>query len=288
MTQSINNNLSPLPFYTSKDQWNSRKPYAYGFVYPLHCKTNTLLPWQAPISKVASVLIYHADGTLFRDVTANALNGIHSYSWNNGADSICYFVPTFVVSFDQPEGRYYVEISDGYGVTLYSELYTAVQDLSALLKVEWWDDETLIFDAGRVAYANGYKNYVYLNAQLGKPQYNFNEEGEQRDGYFFPTKMMSEKTYRFQFLAPEYLCDAMRLARLSDHIRVTDQYGQVYDCDTFLITPKWGQNGDLATVTAEFDTNTVVKKTGRAAMGSTGDYDFNNDYSSDYLINNPS
>jgi hypothetical protein len=285
MTQ-FNNNLSPLPFYTSKDQWNSRKPYAYGAVYPLFCKVNTLLPWQAYIPKIASVKIYYADGTLWRDVTEDALLNVHYYSWNSGNDVISYFAPSFAISYDQPEGRYYVEINDGRGVTLYSELYTAVQDMSALLKVEWWDDETLIFDAGRVAYANGYKNYVYLATQLGKPQYNFDEEGEQRDGYFFPTKMMSEKTYHFQFLAPEYLCDAMRLARLSDHIRVTDQYGAVYDCDTFLITPKWGQNGDVATVTAEFDTNTVVKKTGRAATGS-GDYDFNGDYSSDYLINNP-
>lgn len=276
MTQ-YNNNLSPLPWYSSLDEQNHRKPYAYGSVYPLFTPVNFMLPWQAEISKIESVLVYHEDGTLWRDVTDQAMMNIRY------AEGVTYFIPRFALSYDQQEGRYYAVISDGSNVTLYSEVYTVVGDLSGLLKVEWWDDETLMFDSGRVIYEYGYRNHLFIASQLGKPQYGFEEEGERRDGYFFPTKMLSEKTYRFQFIAPEYMCDAMRLARLSDHVRVTDQYGQVYDCDTFLITPKWGQNGDVATVTAEFDTNTVVKKTGRTAK-SSGGYDFNEDYSNDFLI----
>jgi hypothetical protein len=48
-----------------------------------------------------------------------------------------------------------------------------------------------------------------------------------------------------------------------------------------LITPKWQEQGDLAIVEAEFETDTVIKKIGRGvAVTIRGDYneDFNNDY----------
>ena len=100
--------------------------------------------------------------------------------------------------------------------------------------------------------------------ELGKPEYQFEEEGEDRDGYFFPEKRISEKTYRCTILASEYLCDVMRLIGLSDYVRVTDKYGRKYDCDTFLITPEWQTQGDLASIEIEFETDTVVKKIGQA------------------------
>jgi hypothetical protein len=103
-----------------------------------------------------------------------------------------------------------------------------------------------------------------LNTQLGKPEYGFEEEGEKRDGLFFPSKMISEKTYKFSFLANEPLCDVMRLARMADHVKVTDRYGGVYVCDTFLMTPKWETQGNVASVEVEFQTNLVAKRIGRA------------------------
>lgn len=296
MTQ-YNNNLSPLPWYTDIREQNHRKPYAYGEVYPLHTPLNFLLPWQVTrdalrsqprsndsliITPIRSLEIYYDDGTLWRDVTSGIESDLHYDTYTVGEDAydVITYVPQFAFAYDQPEGRYYAKMTDGTN-TWYSEVFSSVADLSALVKVQWWDDQTLVFDAGRVIYDHGYRNTLYLATQLGKPTYNFDEEGEKRDGFFYPTKMLSEKTYHFQFLAPEYMCDAMRLARLSDHIEVTDQYGVVYTCDTFLITPKWGSNGDIATVAAEFDTNTVVKKTGSFATGSMT-ADFNDDYNDDY------
>ena len=99
---------------------------------------------------------------------------------------------------------------------------------------------------------------------MGKPDYTFEEEGEQRDGLWFPEKMISEKTYKFTFLASEYLLDVMRFIRMADNIKVTDKYGRTYQCDTFLMTPKWEAQGNLASVEVEFQTNTVAKRIGRA------------------------
>ena len=97
-------------------------------------------------------------------------------------------------------------------------------------------------------------------------------------------KQISEKTYRCTFLAPEYLCDVMRLIRLSDYVIVTDKYGRVYNCDTFLATPTWQTQGNLASVEVEFQTDTVVKKICRGTIyENRGDYnsDFNNDFNND-------
>lgn len=46
---------------------------------------------------------------------------------------------------------------------------------------------------------------------------------------------------------------------MSDFITVYSQ-GRKYDCDTFLITPKWQTQGNLASVECEFECATVVKK----------------------------
>ena len=70
---------------------------------------------------------------------------------------------------------------------------------------------------------------------------------------------------------------------MADYIQITDRYNQVYSCDTFLITPEWQGNGNLASVDVEFETATVVKKTGKGyTLQNKGDY--NNDYNNDYNI----
>ena len=147
---------------------------------------------------------------------------------------------------------------------------------------QWWDVENLVFDAGQIVYQNpNFRNVLYLCTELGKPDYVFEEEGEERDGYFFPEKQISEKTYKCTILAPEYLCDVMRFIRMADYVVVTDKYGRKYNCDTFLITPKWQTQGNLASVEIEFQTDTVVKKIGRGyIISNKGDFngDFNNDF----------
>ena len=179
-------------------------------------------------------------------------------------------------------GQYYATISDGTQ-TWYSEIFTVVNDIEPYLKIVWWDNEDFTMDAGTIVYkyANGtqFRNVLYLQADIAKPEYPFEEEGETRDGYFFPTKQISEKHYRFSFLASEYLLDVMRFIRMADYAHI-EKNGQIYNLDTFLITPDWEDNGDVAAVEAEFDTATVAKKIGRGYIQPTGG-DFNNDFNND-------
>jgi hypothetical protein len=183
------------------------------------------------------------------------------------------------------DGIYYMTLSDGVQ-TWYSEMFTVVQDVSGYLKIQWWDIENLVFDAGQIVYKNpDFKNTLYLCTELGKPDYEFEEDGEERDGYFFPEKQISVKTFKCTILAPEFLCDVMRFIRMADYIHITDKYSREYDCDMFLITPKWQTQGDLASVEIEFKTNTVVKKIGRGYITTANKGDFNGDFNNDFKNN---
>lgn len=284
MTQ--NNNISVLPFYTSIDEQNHRKSYAYGKIYPLFAPADMLLPFQiirdTRANDVTSVVLYDKTGKQVADITTNMKEtGLQIVRFQSLGYDVILYPSILPMPLNQLDGIYYMTLSDGVQ-TWYSEMFTVVQDVSAYLKIQWWDVENLVFDAGQIVYTEpDFKNTLYLCTELGKPEYEFEEDGEERDGYFFPEKQISVKTYKCTILAPEYLCDVMRFIRMADYIHITDKYGREYDCDTFLITPKWETQGDLASVEIEFKTNTVVKKIGRGyILGNKGD--FNEDFNTDF------
>ena len=253
----ILNNLSILPFYKVTDENPSprecEKWWVYGNVFPL------ITPGVPPI-QVRGVMTrcalypYYPNGEGGPSFAAPAVKTIEmqQYSWQSER----------ILS---RMGRYYIQTTID-GITAVSDVFTIVRDTTPYLKLEWWDDNDFVMDAGAIVYTNAgvnvYKNVLYLATDLAKPDYNFTEEGENRDGYFFPIKQISSKRYRFTIFAPEYLLDVMRLIRMSDHIQITYR-GQVFTADTFLMTPTWESNGDLASVVCEFETDTVAKKIGR-------------------------
>lgn len=284
-----NNNISVLPWYTSIEQQNHRKSYAYGTIYPLFTPKRTLLPFQimrnTSSRDITRAQLYDKNGVLFADITtALKETGLQIVPFASLGYDVIVYPSLLPFAIDTPDGIYYARMTDGVNVW-YSEMFTIVGDLSGYLKIEWYDVENFVFDAGQIVYQNPkFHNVLYLCTELGKPEYPFEEEGETRDGYFFPEKQISEKTYRCMALAPEYLCDVMRFIRMSDKVFVTDKYGRQYDCDTFLITPKWQTQGDLASVEIEFETASVAKKIGRGYITPGRKGDFNNDFNNDFKI----
>lgn len=284
-----NNNLSVLPFYENIEEQNHRRTYAYGEVYPLYTPVGTIPPFQ--------IIREHSDAT----ISAARLHRLSDGEYNNirpklvdaGLTILSYGSDGYdIIVFDSierrelttAEGQYYVTIGTSDGMTYYSEVFTVVADMSGFLNICWWDSEDLIMDGCRISYANQFRNVLWLNTQLGKPEYDFEEEGENRDGYFYPEKMISEKRFKCVILAPEYLCDVMRFIRLSDFVVVRDRFGHSYRCDTFLCTPKWQEQGDLASMEIEFTCETVAKKIGRTYVNLGQLPDFNNDFNNDYDI----
>ena len=284
-----NNNLSVLPWYTSIEQQNARKWWVYGRVYPLFTPAGYMLPFQIIRTHrngttIPFFALYKADGTLVGNFTTEIQDGgitIKQFA-SLGYDVIVFGGQSQIFT-SILDGQYYARINDGTE-NWYSEIFTVVNDISPYLKIEWWDLQDFTMDAGTIVYkySNGtqFKNILYLQADIAKPEYTFDEEGENRDGYFFPTKQISEKKYRFCFFASEYLLDVMRFIRMADFVEITNN-GQRYSLDTFLITPEWEDNGDVASVEAEFNTATVAKQIGlgyiKAQRGDFND-DFNNDY----------
>lgn len=224
--------------------------------------------------------IYTKDGVLVGDFSNEIVPQI-SIKNKGDIDVIIYagILPFTILA----NGQYYGVMTDGTN-TWCSEIFTVVNDISPYLKIEWWDVEDFVMDGGVIVYDNPkFKNVLYLKADIAKPEYVFEEEGETRDGYFFPVKQISEKKYRFGFIASEYLLDVMRFIRMADFAQITKN-GQTWNLDTFLITPEWENNGDVANVTAEFETATVAKKIGSTYIAPIGAGDFNDDFNDDFNI----
>ena len=288
-----NNNLSVLPFYTDINGQNARKWWTYGRVYPLFTPAGFILPFQIitehsefTSNDITGATIFNAEtGEQFSGILATMKPAIIKKEFALLGYDVWVYPGLLPVINSIPNGRYFLLLTWGtYEIVRVSEIFTVVNDIQPYLKIEWWDVDDFVMDAGTIVYKNpAFKNVLYLQSDIAKPQYVFEEEGDERDGYFFPTKQISEKRYRFNFFASEYLLDVMRFIRMADFAEIT-YHGQRYSLDTFLITPEWEDNGDVAAVQAEFDTATVAKKIGlgyiKAQRGDFND-DFNNDFNNE-------
>ena len=272
----------------------------YGRVYPLYTRAGFILPFQLMVPhettpNIGSFVLYNANtnAVVANLTTALQNTGLTTKQFASlGYDVIVY--PGLLPAVNSmSNGRYYFAATIN-SITYYSEIFTVVNDIEPYLQISWWDASDFIMDAGTIVYTDPtFKNVLYLQADLAKPEYPFEEEGETRDGYFFPTKQISEKRYRFNFIASEYLLDVMRFIRMADYAQIV-YHGNTYSLDSFLITPTWEGEGDVAVVEAEFDTATVAKKIQTMVSSSPGpgpgpeppatEGDFNDDFNNDFLI----
>jgi hypothetical protein len=279
-----NNPLSILPFYGQLSRQNHRKDYAFGEVFPLLTPYRKILPFQiirnTRANQITSVELKHVDDTLVADIVdPMKTSGLIVNRFQSEGYDIIQYQGILPMVIDVTEGPYYLKMFDGVEY-FYSEVFNVVRNLDNYLKLEYWDNEKLILDWGRIDYSGSFKFNLYLDTQLGRPEYIFEEEVQKRDGFKYIEKQISEKTFKFNFVAPEYLLDAMRLIRMSDNIVITNK-GEVYEADSFLMTPKWRAGGYLASVECEFQCDTVIKKIGRGiAPTELGDFyiDYNDDF----------
>lgn len=282
----IQNNLSPLPWYDDISRQNHRKSYVQK-VYPLITPMGYILPFhlsrKTRAAEISYVRLWQLDGT-YTDITqAMKDSGLRVEKYEAQGFDVIYYTGKVPASASFKQGSFYLSMSDGTE-TWYSEVFNITPFYDDALTVEWWDDEPLLYTGSLIPYGQ-YRNKIYLCAELSRPEYEYEESGETRDGFFFPDKIVSEKIYKFVVPAPEFLCDAMRTIKLSDHIIIKSKGGE-YNCDTFLMTPKWNDNADLASVECEFKVDTVIKKIGlSAAMNRLGG-SFDKSYSTDFDIEN--
>ena len=260
-----NNNLSVLPWYDSIDKQDFKKSYAFGAVYPLYMLKGYINPFQIVNIDVDDFddgytieLVNFQTGVAVNVTTA--MSPYISVAFVTGIFGNVIFMTDQPVITSPKIGRYYLRITTALH-QYFSDVITFVDSVTPFLKLEWWDVNDLQLEYGTLFYENyGFQNLLYLQTELGKPEYTFTDEGEERNGYFFPTKQISEKVFKFNFLSSEYLLDVMRLIRMSDYIRITDPFGRCYNANQFEIKSEWETQGNLASATVQFQTDAVVKK----------------------------
>ena len=282
--KQINNNISPFPFYDDISRQNHRKDYAFGQIYPLVIYKNMLLPFQFCVSSGTSVSeakLYTKEGVLVADILSNLKeNGLVVKSYTGF--KLVKYPGTLPVNAIKHEGQYYIRLRLNSGKYFYSDIFTVYNRVDDYLELEYSNSYNFELKNGMIDFSDSFKFKCYLPTQIGKPEYDFEEEATERMGYSFIESQVSKKLYKFTFLAPEYLCDALRIVRLCNDKQITSK-GQVYDLTTFNMKPEWEEQGDLAAVECEFETDTVISNIGGYEPELLGG-DFNNDYNNDFDI----
>ena len=285
--------LSPLKFYDNFYKQNRYRSFAYGHVAPLITNPNVVTPFCFCIGPKEKDELYEIHEMTLYDANTNrpipisglterfkdaglVLEEINGYMvvWFRGI-----FPLNGVIDY---EGQYFLAIPIHEEI-YYSEVFCYTNDISDCLKIEYWNPEGNLYVGGKYPVFPSEKAFHYillLKSELGKPEYSFEEEATKRLGYSFIESQVSKKTYKFNTVIPEYLCDAMRIIRLCSQKKITCK-DETYDAITFNMEVDWQEQGDLASVTCEFDVDNVIVNFGGFKHENTGG-DFNNDYNNDY------
>lgn len=261
------NNFSPLAFREKSMKATYKKWYAYGKEFALPFSTTELPPFQFTVASLPTFdpttvevfLVDEATGT--RGATGIKIK-VDSM---DGYGSVLYVSPgsnvyaksiepgVYRAEFAIPEGETYVStpicVTDG------------IETNTNFVKLEYWNDEKLAYPNGFVTTGtdNDFKFQMYIPTTFFKPKYEFEEEITKRAGYKFLELQTCNKVFGFNFLAPEYICDALRLVRLSDYIRFAHD-GEYYNALNFEYNPDWQDNGYLAAIECQFETDTIIQK----------------------------
>jgi len=259
--------INILPWYTSLALQHHNKSYAYGVYYANPTPAGFLIPFQlrreqtgAAITELVAVEV--ATGTetdILATATASGLEVVEYAA--DGYDLVIFPGTLSVGSFNL--GRHYLRMGDGTN-TWYSEVFNFVDTTNGLVKIEFWHSGDFCYPSGRIRYNYPYKGRVYLKTDIGKPEYTFEQVVSERNGKNFKLKQISAKQYKFVFLAPEYLIDAFRQIPLHDFVEITNYNdSRTYTIDEINMgSPDWLDAGDRASVVVDFQTDTVIVKSG--------------------------
>lgn len=261
------NNFSPLAFREKSMKATYKKWYAYGKEFALPFSTTELPPFQFTVTNLPSFDPTTVEVFLVNEATGERTGtGIKiKVDTMDEHNSVLYVSPgsnVYAKSIDP--GVYRAEFTVPGGETYVSTPICVTEGIETntnFVKLEYWNDEKLAYPNGFVTTGtdNDFKFQMYIPTTFFKPKYEFEEEITKRAGYKFLELQTCNKVFGFNFLAPEYICDALRLVRLSDYIRFTHD-GEYYNALNFEYNPDWQDNGYLAAIECQFETDTIIQK----------------------------
>lgn len=262
----VHNNFSPLAFRKKESKATYEKWYAFGNNYAIPASANTLIPFQFTDVNVGDV---QPDSIEIVAVNQETGEGIKTGVYVSRDDmpehgSVLYVSPG-KNSFREalPQGTYRAEFSIGtqFYISTPFCVIPGIETSSKYLLIEYWNDEKIAYPGGFITTGanNDFRYQMYVHATICKPKYEFEEELTKRAGYKFLELQTSTKVYAFTFVAPEFICDAMRLIRLSDYIRISHD-GEYYNALNFEFDVDWQEQLYLAAVDCQFETDSIIQK----------------------------
>lgn len=262
----VHNNFSPLAFRKKESKATYEKWYAFGKNYAIPASANTLTPFQFT---ELNIPVFDPD-----TIEVEAINeetgeptktGVYvSFDVMPEHGGVLYVSPG-KNSFREalPQGTYRARFSIGDEVYISTPfcVIPGIETSSKYLLIEYWNDEKIAYPGGFITTGanNDFRYQMYVPATICKPKYEFEEELTKRAGYKFLELQTSTKVYAFTFVAPEFICDAMRLIRLSDYIRISHD-GEYYNALNFEFDVDWQEQLYWAAVDCQFETDSIIQK----------------------------
>lgn len=262
----VHNNFSPLAFRKKESKATYEKWYAFGKNYAIPASANTLTPFQFTELNIPVLDPNTIEVEVINEETGEAKNsGVYvSFDVMPEHGGVLYVSPG-KNSFREalPQGTYRARFSIGDEVYISTPfcVIPGIETSSKYLLIEYWNDEKIAYPGGFITTGanNDFKYQMYVPATICKPKYEFEEELTKRAGYKFLELQTSTKVYAFTFVAPEFICDAMRLIRLSDYIRISHD-GEYYNALNFEFDVDWQEQLYLAAVDCQFETDSIIQK----------------------------
>ena len=262
----VHNNFSPLAFRKKESKATYEKWYAFGKNYAIPASANTLTPFQFTELNIPVFDPDTIEVEAVNEETGEATKtGVYvSFDVMPEHGGVLYVSPG-KNSFREalPQGTYRARFSIGDGVYISTPfcVIPGIETSSKYLLIEYWNDEKIAYPGGFITTGanNDFRYQMYVPATICKPKYEFEEELTKRAGYKFLELQTSTKVYAFTFVAPEFICDAMRLIRLSDYIRISHD-GEYYNALNFEFDVDWQEQLYLAAVDCQFETDSIIQK----------------------------
>lgn len=262
----VHNNFSPLAFRKKESKATYEKWYAFGKNYAIPASANTLTPFQFT---ELNIPVFDPDTIEVEAVNEETgeptKTGVYvSFDVMPEHGGVLYVSPG-KNSFREalPQGTYRARFSIGDEVYISTPfcVIPGIETSSKYLLIEYWNDEKIAYQGGFITTGanNDFRYQMYVPATICKPKYEFEEELTKRAGYKFLELQTSTKVYAFTFVAPEFICDAMRLIRLSDYIRISHD-GEYYNALNFEFDVDWQEQLYLAAVDCQFETDSIIQK----------------------------
>lgn len=262
----VHNNFSPLAFRKKESKATYEKWYAFGKNYAIPASANTLTPFQFTELNIPVFGPDTIEVEAVNEETGEATKtGVYvSFDVMPEHGGVLYVSPG-KNSFREalPQGTYRARFTIGHEVYISTPfcVIPGIETSSKYLLIEYWNDEKIAYPGGFITTGanNDFKYQMYVPATICKPKYEFEEELTKRAGYKFLELQTSTKVYAFTFVAPEFICDAMRLIRLSDYIRISHD-GEYYNALNFEFDVDWQEQLYLAAVDCQFETDSIIQK----------------------------